>query len=628
LFSPSPQYRPDVDGLRAIAVMLVLNFHAFPEAMPGGFIGVDVFFVISGFLITGIIARELDLKRFSLAGFYARRIRRIFPALITVLCAVLMLGWLWMLPAAYAQLGGDVFASAAFFANVALLLQSGYFDLESAKKPLLHLWSLGIEEQFYLFWPLLLMLAVRLRLSIVAMASILGVGSFLLNVALIGSDPVATFYLPFTRAFELLAGAVLVRGWNWVSQTGTASNLRAAIGIALIAVAAGVLDTHRAFPGWWAVLPVAGTTLLLSAPAAWVCRTVLASRPLVWIGLISYPLYLWHWPLLVFFATIKFGPLTLPERELILLASALLAWATYWYVERPFRFGVPSPRKIFALCAGMVLIAVAGVAVVGGKGFDFRLPQEIRAMADVPTQNSKWRFHECLLDLSHEMSFADDCVDRKRRPLVLVWGDSTAAALMPGLLQAQQTRNFGIAQLTSSSCIPALNADIPSTPNCRAINDKVLALVRDIQPDIVLLHGTWEKYLDHVAETVVALKQQTSARIVVLGGVPAWRRGLPSEVIRYFMLHHRLIPPRSTDAMSSDLYDAVMRAKLVPLGAEFVSASDALCNEDGCLTRIGDTAADISASDQVHLTEKGSEFLIDSIINRLLGGQAPASKPQ
>src|ERR1700686_3034199 len=203
--SASTKYRPDIDGLRAIAVMLVVNFHAFPEAMPGGFIGVDIFFVISGFLITGIIVRELDQQRFSLLAFYNRRIRRIFPALIVVLGATLVLGWLWMLPAAYAQLSADLFASAAFFANIALLLQSGYFDVESAKKPLLHLWSLGIEEQFYLFWPLLLMLAVRLGLGIVAMASILGVGSFLLNAALIGSDPVATFYLPFTRAFELLA---------------------------------------------------------------------------------------------------------------------------------------------------------------------------------------------------------------------------------------------------------------------------------------------------------------------------------------------------------------------------------------------------------------------------------------
>ena len=606
--------------------MLVLNYHAFPEAMLGGFIGVDIFFVISGFLITGIIGRELDQQRFSLVvGFYNRRIRRIFPALIVVLAATLVLGWLWMLPAAYAQLSADVFASAAFFSNIALLLQSGYFDIESGKKPLLHLWSLGIEEQFYLFWPLILMLAARLRLSILATASVIALASFVLNVALIGSNPVATFYLPFTRAWELLAGGALACGWSRISQTAGASNWRAAVGLLLIAAAAAVLDTHRAFPGWWALLPVAGSVLLLSAPAAWGSRHVLASRPLVWIGLISYPLYLWHWPLLVFFGIVKFGPLTLNERELILLASTLLAWLTYRLVEMPFRFGRPSAIRIAGLCAGMLLIAAAGGVVVAGRGFDSRLPPEIRKMADVWTDASKWRVHECLLDLDREMSFADSCVDRDRRPLLFIWGDSTAGALMPGFRKAQETHDFGIAQFTSSSCIPALNADIANTPNCRAINDKVLSLARKIRPDIVLLHGTWEQHLDNVAETVVALKKATSARIVVLGAVPAWRRGLPSEVLRYFMLHHSLIPPRSTDASPSDIYDAVMRARLVPLGAEFISASDALCNADGCLTRIGDSARDISASDQVHLTEKGAVFLVQSIIDQVLDGQPPRS---
>jgi hypothetical protein len=240
-------------------------------------------------------------------------------------------------------------------------------------------------------------------------------------------------------------------------------------------------------------------------------------------------------------------------------------------------------------------------------------------MASVPTESFKWRVHECLLDLSHETSFAADCVERDRRPLLLIWGDSTAGALLPGLRKAQQTRHFGIAQLTSSSCIPALNADIVSTPNCRAMNDKILALVSEIEPDIVLLHGTWEKHLENVAETVVALKQETRARVVVLGGVPAWRRGLPSEVLRHFMLHRALIPQRSTRAATSSTYDATMRARLEPLGAEFISASDALCNAEGCLTRVGDTSADITASDQVHLTEKGSIFLIDAIIERLLG---------
>src|ERR1700731_4289922 len=292
LSQPSDRYRPDIDGLRAIAVMLVMNFHAFPEAMPGGFIGVDIFFVISGFLITGIIARELEQKRFSLLAFYQRRIRRIFPALIVVLCTTLVLGWLWMLPAAYAQLSADGFSSAAFFANIALLLQSGYFDIESAKKPLLHLWSLGIEEQFYLFWPLILMLAARLRLSILATACVIGLASFVLNVAMIGLDPVATFYLPFTWAWELLAGAQLACNWSRLSQTGPANNWRAGIGLLLIALAAAVLDTKSAFPGWWAILPVAGAALLLSAPTAWWCRIVLASRPLVWLGVISFSLCL------------------------------------------------------------------------------------------------------------------------------------------------------------------------------------------------------------------------------------------------------------------------------------------------------------------------------------------------
>jgi peptidoglycan/LPS O-acetylase OafA/YrhL len=615
---PSAQYRPDVDGLRAIAVMLVLNFHGFPQAMPGGFVGVDVFFVISGFLITGIIARELEQQHFSLATFYIRRIRRIFPALLVVLGAVLLLGWLWMLPAAFAQLGSDIFASAAFLANIALMLQSGYFDVESAKKPLLHLWSLGIEEQFYLFWPLALMLAARIRLPIVTVAAVLGIASFVLNVALIGSNPIATFYLPFTRAFELLAGAVLACRWDSVSQTVTASNWRAWLGIGMIAAAAIFLDSHSAFPGWWALPPVVGTALLLSAPSSWLCRRVLASHPLVWIGLISYPLFLWHWPLLVFFAIIKFAPLTLVERELILLLTVPLAWATYRFVEIPIRFGKPSPRRIAGLCAAMVLVGLAGGAVVWGRGFDFRLPPEIRSLAGVPEQLPAWRYHQCLLDLSRETSFADDCAERNRRPLILVWGDSTAAALMPGLRKAQETRNFGIAQFTSSSCIPAVGADIAGNPNCRAVNDKVLSITRDLKPEIVLLHGTWQEHMDEVAKTVAMLKQ-TGARVVVLGGVPFWRRGLPSEVLRYYMLHHSLMPTRFEGDLAPSGSDAVMREKLVPLGAEVISARDVLCNADGCLTRTGDSAASISTSDQIHLTEGGSAFLVEAIIDRLLG---------
>jgi peptidoglycan/LPS O-acetylase OafA/YrhL len=625
LSPPSDRYRGDIDGLRALAVLLVINFHAFPEAMPGGFIGVDIFFVISGFLITGIIARELGASRFSLVTFYVRRIRRIFPALIVVLCAVLVLGWFWLLPAPYAALSSDVAASAAFAANIALMFQSGYFDVEAAKKPLLHLWSLGIEEQFYLAWPLILLLAARWRLSLLWVALAIGVASFLANVALIGSDPIATFYLPFTRAWELAVGAVLACVWSRLDQGAVASNIRAGAGTVLICASLALLNVHRAFPGWWALLPVAGSALLLSAPAAWGNRVLLGARPAVWIGLISYPLYLWHWPLLVLFAAVKFGGLSDLEREGVLLLSGLLAWGTYWFIERPLRFGKPVTPKVVSLASAMALVAIAGVVVVKGKGFAFRLPPEIRAMTGVEEQAAQWRIHKCLLDLVQETQFADSCVERNRRPLLLVWGDSTAGALMPGLLSAQQDHEFGIAQLTASSCVPIINADIAGAPNCRAHNDRVLAQVKQVKPDIVLLHGTWEKYLDHAAETVAALKA-TGARVVVLGPVPFWKYGLPNEVMRYWMLHHALIPARSDQVDAGRAIDDKMRAVMVPEGAEFISARDVLCNADGCLARLGDKASDLSASDQVHLTEQASVLLARSIIGRVLA--APRAQTQ
>jgi hypothetical protein len=383
-----------------------------------------------------------------------------------------------------------------------------------------------------------------------------------------------------------------------------------------------VLNVHRAFPGWWALLPVAGSALLLSAPASRVNRTLLSWPPMVWIGLISYPLYLWHWPLLVFPAVIKFEPLTLVDRELALLASVGLSWGTYVFVEKPVRFGGRRELKAVALGAAMAAVALAGVVVAAGGGFEFRLPAEIRAMADVPEQNAQWRAGKCLIDLSHQTNFADECVERNRRPLLLLWGDSTAGALMPGLFEAQRTRNFGIAQLTASSCVPILNIDIAVTPNCRANNDRVLAMARAMKPDIILLHGTWEKNLDRVGATLATLKRETSARIVVLGPGVFWRRGLPNEVLRYYMLHHELIPVRSNEAVLAGGVQRDLREAVVAAGAEFISAADVLCDAQGCLTRLGDAASDITASDQVHLTEKASVFLVQGIIDRVLGTHA------
>jgi hypothetical protein len=301
----------------------------------------------------------------------------------------------------------------------------------------------------------------------------------------------------------------------------------------------------------------------------------------------------------------------------------MLAWGTYAVIEKPLRFGGRRQLKVAGLGAAMAAVALAGATVYDGRGFDFRLPAEIRAMAAVPEQTAQWRVSKCLIDLSHQTNFADDCVERNRRPLLLLWGDSTAGALMPGLLKAQQTRDFGLAQLTASSCVPILNVDIAVTPNCRANNDRVLAMAIQLKPDIILLHGTWEKNLDRVGATVATLKRQTSARIVILGPGVFWRRGLPNEVLRHYMLHHELIAARSSEAILARGVERDLREAAVAEGAEFISAADVLCNEQGCLTRLGDAASDITASDQVHLTEKASVFLVQGVIDRVLGTSEP-----
>ena len=598
--------------------------------MPGGFIGVDVFFVISGFLITGIITRELERGRFSLIEFYNRRIRRIFPALIVVLSATLALGWFWMLPQAFAQLGSDSFASAAFLANIALLLQSGYFDVESARKPLLHLWSLGIEEQFYLFWPLLLMLAARFRIASWrwprCSASPPSCSTWR------GSAQIRS--RPSICRSRARSNCWPARCWPAAGsasiQSSAASNRRGWIGVALIAVAAVMLDSHRAFPGWWAVLPVAGSALLLSAPAAWVNRVVLASPPMVWIGLISYPLYLWHWPLLVFGEIDQVRPADAAGAR-IDTCSRARCWpgrpigSSRYRSVSAFRAGA----RCSALGAGMAMVAVAGFAVVWGGGFEFRLPPEIRAMASVRTESSKWRFHECLLDLGRETNFADACVERDRRPLVLIWGDSTAGALLPGLRKAQETRNFGIAQLTSSSCIPALEcrhcgrAELPrdERQGFRARSDRSSLTSCCCTEPGRNISTTSRETVGRAEEGDQCARRRSRRRAVV-----AARSSVGSAEL--FPASSRADPGAFAQCEPPTAYDAVMRARLEPLGAEFISASDALCNAQGCLTRIGDAAADLTASDQVHLTEKGSVYLIEAIIDRVLGGEASAEAPR
>lgn len=359
-------YRPDVDGLRALAIISVLLFHAFPLYVPGGFVGVDVFFVISGYLISNIILGDIDKGRFSFATFYARRACRILPALVVVLAACLLAGWFILLPDEYQSLGKHVRSGALYISNFVLRQEAGYFDAAAETKPLLHLWSLAIEEQFYIAWPLILVLTARRRWNTWAVILFLLAASLLYNVIRLPQNPTATFYLPGTRVWELLIGAALAHAVRYGHlarlTTSIPADARAMAGLAAILVPIAVLDKTTLFPGWWAAAPTLGAALLISAPSSRLNRAVFAHPGMVAIGLVSYPLYLWHWPLLSFAHVLAGGPPPWTITLGLVALSLVLATLTFFLVERPIRFA-PLSR----LRTGMALSAIC--LAVGGAGF-------------------------------------------------------------------------------------------------------------------------------------------------------------------------------------------------------------------------------------------------------------------
>lgn len=363
-----PPYRADIDGLRAIAVLAVVGFHAFPDMVGGGFIGVDVFFVISGFLISTIIFENLERNSFSFIEFYSRRIKRIFPALLVVLVASFLFGWFALFADESKQLSKHIVRGALFISNFTLWRESGYFDNSAETKPLLHLWSLGIEEQFYIIWPLLLWCAWKKRFNLLFVTLAITAISFALNIWKADSDVVAAFYSPQTRFWELLSGSCLAHVALFNERVLQrfkigSDSLQSCCGAALLVAGVTFITKERAFPGWWALLPTVGAVLIISAGAqAWFNRAVLSHRLLVWFGLISFPLYLWHWPLLAFARVIESETPAVEVRFAAVSISVVLAWLTYRLIEGPVRFGKPGRARVTALVALMLAVGlVAGL---------------------------------------------------------------------------------------------------------------------------------------------------------------------------------------------------------------------------------------------------------------------------
>jgi peptidoglycan/LPS O-acetylase OafA/YrhL len=474
------KYRPDIDGLRTIAVSAVILFHAFPNLIAGGFIGVDIFFVISGYLITGLILKETSLttspeKRFSFTGFYVRRIRRIFPALIIVISFCLIAGWHFLLSDEYKELGKEVFFGAIFIENFSLWQEAGYFDAAAEFKPLLHLWSLGVEEQFYLAWPFFLILSIRRHWNTSLTILLTATLSFILNVALTNTDATAAFYLPISRIWQFMAGAILANiqlssqfspAINHVHQPISLlsrNNTLSILGIFCILISAWGMDESFHFPGWWALFPTIGTCLVISAgPHAWFNRHILGNRFFVFVGLISYPLYLWHWPLLYFSRVLHGGAPSTTIRFIAILLSAGLAYLTYVSIEVKIRYKEHRNVIIFLLTA-IAFLSFIGHNIFDRDGLQFRLKgselQRVKFNSALSYQD------QCRNSFSFTKNSFCLRGNENILPTVALIGDSHAQSLFHGLGQIYSNRGENLINFGAGGGIPLFDLERKSGEN-------------------------------------------------------------------------------------------------------------------------------------------------------------------
>jgi peptidoglycan/LPS O-acetylase OafA/YrhL len=651
-------YRADIDGLRAVAVLSVVGFHAFPSRIGGGFAGVDIFFVISGYLISGIIFRALQSNRFSYRGFYSRRIRRIFPALITVLSASLAAGALLLFPSEYQELGRQTAAGAGFVANLLFWSESGYFDAAAQLKPLLHLWSLGIEEQFYIFWPLLLAFSYPRTAKLPWLMAALGLLSFVLNVVTVRSDPVADFYSPLSRFWELLLGASFAHatvfrntatpgvaaapaGTSWIARPRVVTEALAWLGAMLVAGSLLLLDESQPFPGWLALPPALGTLCIIANPRSSLNRRVLAWRPLVFVGLISYPLYLWHWVLLTIVQHSRFWQAGGFGRVPLVALSFLLAWLTYELIEKPVRFGRLATRGTAVLAVLCAVVGMSGAVISVTHGAAFRYPPGVRDFAAFEYDpGTDYREDACEIDADRveppyriNTVCLDPAMPGARQ--VVLWGDSHAASLYPGLRALQQQgAKIQIAQLTTGGCPPLLGIRLGKRARCLEYTEWMLGQIELMKPDTVVIGGSWASYarragsadgeLAALERTVEALEASGVRRVVVFGSLPVWTIAQPNVAIRIWQETGRV--PRTTHSyfdVEATRMDARVGEVIAHTGAVFVSPLQALCDTDGCpLSTTADRAVPVTW-DTNHLTAAGSRLLVQRVAARILG--APAS---
>lgn len=614
-------YRREIDGLRAVAVMPVILFHAGFTVFSGGFVGVDVFFVISGYLITTIIVSELRDRRFSLMQFYERRARRILPALFTVMACTLPFAWLWMYPAQLADYSRSMAATALFLSNVHFWEHTGYFATDSDLQPLLHTWSLAVEEQYYLLFPLILMLLGGFRRArYLWVILLLALASLALSEWGWRNEPDVNFFFTFSRFWELLAGSICA---IYSLDRGPRNNEPlAALGLGLIVFSIFGYDDTTPFPSLWSLAPVGGTALIIvcAGPQTAVAR-ILSFRLLVGIGLISYSAYLWHQPI---FAFARIHSLHEPDQVLMLALSLLaltLAALSWRFVEQPFRRRpVPLlPKRATILTASavggaaFVAMGMTGYVTDGAPNRSAPNGQSWAKLAlDPRLVGNPGLSRECSKGVAAAM--LDPLCKTVESPKVLLWGDSYAMHLARGFLADQNAAGKGFVQLTKSQCAPILNLSQKKWAGaygavCSDFNDDVFDWLKSSDGiEIVVMSSPYNilgrTVYDREGQAMnndnneYALQQmrQTAAEIRKLGMRPIFVSAPPNDgsdlglclttaVARGFSPDVCNFTQQEYSSWLKDAYDLLRR---LDEHEDVAFLSELLCQDGECKTNLGD----------------------------------------
>jgi len=641
------KYRAEIDGLRALAVVPVILFHAGFELFSGGFVGVDVFFVISGYLITTILIDDMENKRFSIVNFYERRARRILPALFFVMLACIPFAWMWMVPSQMKEFSQSLIAVSLFASNILFWRESGYFAAAAEEKPLLHTWSLAVEEQYYVLFPIFLILAWRVGKNrvfwmIVVMAAI----SLLLSEWGWRNYPTANFYLAPTRAWELFAGSIAA--FVVQKQGVQKNNLLATLGLAAIVFSIFFYDENTPFPSVYALVPVLGVMLLvLCADKATYAAKLLSTKGFVGIGLISYSAYLWHQPL---FAFARINSLETPSVSLMLslsLASLILAYFSWRHIEKPFRKNETVGTLGVLTISSLGIISLICIGLLGH--FEHGFKNRFSEYTTILEAKDNFQLEEnCFL--IEGKNFATNCtangknnaLDNKIKSVLLV-GDSHAASLFPELRKSLYP-SINVDLLSYGRCVPLVNTnlltDLPKqelnqftryqiTSRCESIKinfDQELS-VNSYDLILVLIHySNWlsefqghgfAQYEELFRSSLPNLLENNS--VVMLGPLPVWQSDVPSIALSFS--RNGSIP----SYVSKGLYSEVFRVNSTveniadEFGVEFISLLDKGCTNMGCkLGSYIDGMFYPYAYDYGHLTKYGGKFYSESIVPKIL----------